>query len=112
MRMTLILASVAVAASALTWWLSAVLYKPSEHDFLVTTTSYYFKRMSEKGTLEVASFRDCTVEPGEDSDRRQGVSMFGMCKAEGETAVYYFTIAMSATGNYVYADLEFRERAN
>lgn len=38
--------------------------------------------------------------------------MFGMCKAEGETAVYYFTIAMSATGNYVYADLEFRERAN
>lgn len=38
--------------------------------------------------------------------------MFGMCKAEGETAVYYFTIAMSATGNYVYADLELRERAN
>lgn len=40
------------------WYLFALMYSPTDHDFLVTTTSYYFKHMSDVEKLQYASYRD------------------------------------------------------
>ena len=106
MRIGIILSSIVIIVYCLTWMLFISMYRPTNNDFLVTTTSYYFKRMSETGNNAIASFADCIVEPGSALDRQQGILMFGLCRTENETTVYHYSIAMSPTAGYVYADLE------
>ncbi|MDT0684193.1 hypothetical protein RM543_16025 [Roseicyclus sp. F158] len=98
----------AVAGSLATWLLFVTMYRPTEHDYLITTTSYYFKRMSEAGNTGVASFSDCRVESGDASDRRMGIAMFGLCRSETATEKFHFFIALSPTGNSVHSDMEVR----
>ena len=106
LRINIKIVGTAIGTFALTWWLFASLYRPSGRDFLITATSYYFKRMSEEGNVAVTSFRDCIVQPGDDRDLRQGILMYGLCRAESESAIYHYSIAMSPTTNYIYEDLE------
>lgn len=98
----------AVASSLATWLLFVMIYRPTEHDYLITTTSYYFKHMSEAGNAAVASFYDCRVEPAEAADRRMGIAMFGLCGSETATEKFYFFIALSPTAKFRYSDLEVR----
>lgn len=98
----------AVAASLATWLLFVEIYRSTEHRYLITTTSYYFKRMSETGKTGVASFADCSLHPGDASDRRMGVAMFGLCRSETDTEVFFFAIALSPTASFVYDDMEVR----
>ena len=90
----------------LTWLLFAAIYKPDDHDYLVTTTSYYFKTMSEAGYNASALHEDCHLEEPHDSDTQQGVSMFGLCQSENETNNYYYMVAMGPTTSVVYSDFE------
>ena len=82
------------------------IYKPNDHDYLETATSYYFKHMSEAGLNELASYEDCHLDPSDQDDRQQGVSMFGLCRTENELTDFYYMIAMSPTASFVYSDLE------
>lgn len=97
-----------VASFAATWLLFVSIYRPTDHDYLITATSYYFKRMSEIGHTDAASFSDCRLEEADASDRDMGVSMFGLCRSETDRETFHFSIAMSPTGNFVYADMERR----
>lgn len=97
---------VALASTAVAWFLFAQIYRPNNHAYLETTTSYYFKHMSEAGLNEIASYDDCRLDPSDPSDRQQGVSMFGLCRTENETTDFHYMIAMSPTASFVYSDLE------
>ncbi len=99
---------VGVASCAVTWLLFVSIYRPTDHDYLITTTSYYFKRMSEIGYTGAASFSDCWLDEADASDRDMGVSMFGLCRSEADGETFYFTIAMSPTAKFVYSDMERR----
>lgn len=92
-----------VISSTLTWLLFVFLYRPSDHDYLVTTTAYYFKKMSETGYAKYALFDDCYLQV---SDAAQGVSKFGICKTQTELKTLHFSIAISSTGRYLYSDFE------
>ncbi|MEM9394196.1 MAG: hypothetical protein AAGA38_10080 [Pseudomonadota bacterium] len=96
------------ASFAAAWLLFVSIYRPSDHDYLITTTSYYFKRMSEIGHTGAVSFSDCRLEEADASDRDMGVSMFGLCRTESDGETFHFAIAMSLTANFVYADMERR----
>lgn len=96
------------ASFAVTWLLFGSIFRPTDHDYLITTTSYYFKQMSEIGHTDVASFSDCRLEEADASDRNMGVSMFGLCRSETDVETFHFAIAMSPTANFVYADMERR----
>jgi hypothetical protein len=95
-----------VAVFGLTWFLFSLIYRPTDQDYLVTTTSYYFKAMSEIGKNSIAAFSDCHLDPADSVDRQQDVQMFGLCAAEDETNTYHYSIAMSPTTNLIYYDLE------
>ena len=97
-------------SSVLTWLLAILLYYPSDHDYLIVTTSYYFKQMTERGLNTFAAFDDCHLHSATKEERRDGVRMFGLCSAQTDTHKFYFSIAMSPTGNFVYADFEERSR--
>jgi len=90
------------------WILFVEIYRPTDSDFLRTTTSKYFREMSERGHNNIASFSDCRLEAGDDMDRRQGHLMFGICSAESETHSVYFMVAMTPTAQIAYTDWEER----
>ena len=108
MRIDWKLLGAAVAGSLATWLLFVTIYRPTERDYLITTTSYYFKRMSEIENAAVASYSDCRVEPADASERRMGVTMFGQCHSETDTEVFYFFVALSPTAKFLYSDLAVR----
>ena len=111
MRVAWKMFGVGVASCAATWLLFVSIYRPTDHDYLITTTSYYFKRMSEIGHTDAASFSDCRLDEADASDRDMGVSMFGLCRNEADGETFYFTIAMSPAAKFVYCDIE-RRRAD
>ena len=91
---------------AASWFVFVQIYKPSDSAFLETATSHYFKHMSEAGFGEFASYDDCRLDQGDQNDRQQGVSMFGLCQTENENMDFHYMIAMSPTASFVYSDLE------
>ncbi|KEJ89673.1 hypothetical protein DSW25_11575 [Sulfitobacter donghicola DSW-25 = KCTC 12864 = JCM 14565] len=98
----------AVASFAVAWLLFVSFYRPTDHEYLITTTSYYFKRMSEIGHTGSASFSDCRLEQADASERDLGISMFGLCRSETDVETFHFSIAMSATAKFVFSDMEQR----
>ena len=106
MRKSYLIPATAIASMTLTWLLFAAIYKPGDQDYLVATTSNYFKTMSQAGYNASALYEDCHLDEPDDSDIQQGVSMFGLCKSENETKIFYYMIAMSPTASFVYSDLE------
>jgi hypothetical protein len=106
MRKSYLILATAIVSMTLTWLLFVAIYKPSNHKYLVTTTSYYFKTMSEAGYNASALHEDCHLDEPDDRDKQQGVSMFGLCKSENETTIFYYMVAMSPTASFVYSDLE------
>jgi len=106
MRKTYLIPATAIASMLLTWLLFVEIYKPDDHKYLVTTTSYYFKTMPEAGYNASALHKDCRLDEPGDIDKQQGVSMFGLCKSENETTNFYYMVAMSPTASFVYSDFE------
>lgn len=95
-----------VLTAMASWGLFVFIYKPSDASYLETTTSHYFKRMSEAGLSHLASYEDCRLDPSDGTEKNEGVAMFGLCRTSTETSDFYYMIAMSPTALYLYSDLE------
>ncbi|XDA96623.1 hypothetical protein AB1M95_10785 [Sulfitobacter sp. LCG007] len=106
MKKSLFLLVTVLASISAAWFIFVQVCKPSDQDYLETATSNYFKHMSEFGLNELASYEDCRLDQGDPEDRRQGVSMFGLCRTESDTRDFHYMIAMSPTASFVYSDLE------
>lgn len=84
------------------WYLFVLIYAPTDHDFLVTTTSYYFKHMSDVEKLQYASYRDCELEKPSASEIAGGIAMLGVCTPKDRNQIGY-TIGLSVTGKFEYS---------
>lgn len=95
-----------LAGAALSWVYFTAIYKPSTNDHLVTTTSYYFKRMSELGLNGAASFQDCRVQNESADLVRAETAAIGLCIARDDNADYHYSIHLSETGKFLFDDFE------
>lgn len=88
------------------WYFFALTDAPTDHDFMVETTSYYFKTKSEMNVADQAKFSDCSLSKPDAEEETQGVSMFGICTSQSEGAAYSFFIAMGQRGRYMYSGFD------
>lgn len=83
------------------WYLFMLMYSPTDHDFLVTTTSHYFKHMSDVEKLQYASYRDCKLEKPSANEIAGGIAMLGVCTPKDKNQIGY-TIGLNVTGKFEY----------
>jgi len=79
--------------------------KPTEADFLRTTTSHYFKKMSELGVAHMASYFDCRLIEPELPEQKQGIAKIGLCSSETEQTSYDYFVALKPSANVLFYEL-------
>lgn len=104
-KLSLVVVTAFTSATAC-WLLFAAIFSPDDHDFLVETTSYYFKTMSEMGKAQYASYSDCRLSESDSGEKLQGIVKYGICHAEDAKTTYYYAIAMGQMGKYLFSDFE------
>nr|WP_321482074.1 hypothetical protein [uncultured Cohaesibacter sp.] len=87
------------------WILFSEIYKPTESDFLKTTTSFYFKKMSELN-LSGFFYTDCHLEKPDRQYVEMGAEKVGVCNLKSGAKVTSLEVIMSSTAQVIFFNFE------
>jgi len=88
-------------------WHSALwMIRPTELDFLNSTTSHFLKSMSDRELVNEIHYSDCRLVEADKFDKKQGIAKTGVCRRKLVDKTIHYEIALSRTARFIFSDFQ------
>lgn len=87
------------------WTIFFLIYTPGDDEYMKTTTSFYFKKMSELD-LNGFNYYDCSVEEPDQQYSKMGIAKVGICTLKTGKKDTTLEVTMSSTASIISFDLQ------